>query len=197
MRPFDLLGAILAGCVLGSCFLPWAKFTPSSSRSPQAAVALAKRIAAEEDRSWNSAWLGMSASELDATWHNPWDGMSAWALAETDPSHTHFKRIEQSQVVGQTRTADRLRLIYLAPGAAIFALLFLAGCHARRWPLLLPLFACGGIYALIRWRLQTSELDRWTAGLEAGIGLWLALYALLALSIVLLLRMLLPARWGV
>ncbi|MDL5050445.1 hypothetical protein QQ054_31055, partial [Oscillatoria amoena NRMC-F 0135] len=85
-------------------------------------------------------------------------------------------------------------LVYFYPVLAVVAFLMLLTVRQNRRLFLIPAVLILALYFWTRYRIAVTELERSLIQVQIGLGLWLSLYALLAISLVMITASLLPGR---
>lgn len=192
LRPLDWLGWLLALALWIAFFLPWVKF-PSR---PAIHSLIVRTLTADSDRTVLEQYFTITPDEWKRAITDAGNGITGYEIPQAYRTSGHareVKVINSSHLLGAERQADRSLFVWGFPALGLLSALFITSV-SRKWALLLPFLAAAGFYGLARYMLNTTYLERLTSGEDIGLGLWLSLYALLALAVVLLLRLLLPAN---
>jgi hypothetical protein len=171
---------LAAGCSLAGFFLPWIQYAPQNVTSlSEFAV---RSLAAEEDRDyWR--FVSIPPEERKMLFKQPFSGKSGFSLWKSwrKPAHP---------LVGADLFSTKKSLnpfwIFAVPSAALLGAAFYT--LTRGWGPFVGMICTLGVYLAVRWNIQEALLDRLVSGIHIGLGLWICLYALLALSFCLSIR---------
>lgn len=192
LRPLDWLGWLLALALWIAFFLPWVKFPTR----PAIHSLIVRTLAADSNRNVFEQYFALTPEEWKRTITDAGNGITGYEIPQAYRTSGHAREvtiINNTHLLGDERQADRAIFVWGFPAFGVLSALFITAV-SRKWALLLPFFAGAAFYGLARHKLNLTYLDRLASGEDIGIGLWLSLYAVLALVVVLLLRLLLPAN---
>lgn len=190
-----ILAWILAGVGVLAFFLPWVR--PAVQARETSPLEVANQLASGEDSFFDS-WIGLRKDEWRVFWQRPTTGLSGYQILLLGSDEGI--QAKQAQEWLDAVFGDRGGLGRLANVLPLVILLLTAAFLSPRKPL--PrLFGAGGVLLLAfylwgRWRLDGTYTQRVLAEMEIGYGLWITLYATLALAILAGLRFLNPkGKW--
>lgn len=196
LRPLDGLAWLLSLAVGVGFILPWIKM-PLGKELPRPRVAaIVKELTSDSSRQiWEQYFLIKPEEWQRALQTN---GMNVTGLEIGWDFYRSHHRLEAATVsasglLGSERQADRAIFVFAFPVLGFLSAAFISWV-SRKWALLLPLAASGGLYGFTRYQINETALQRLALSIDIGIGLWMALYALLALCLILVLRLLLPIQ---
>jgi ABC-type cobalt transport system substrate-binding protein len=190
------LGVVVAILALGAFFLPWIRHDLSWSGAGNAAAHVASQLTGDAERPWWEDWFSLRPQEIEAAKTRLREGVSGYQLPPLlrgDKIENATARLTAEILLNDERIQDKAILIYVPPLAAALTALFLLVCQGSRGALVLPLLTDGTLYFFMRHKINETYFDRLVAQLHIGWGLWITLYALLALTGILLLRILIPS----
>lgn len=179
--------------IVAGFMMPWFLW-PEDSSPTDRATAMVERLSAEGDSNWFIDYFGMTRPQLGAATNLIGISVSGYNLPlvfTREAGAPKAQRLRQAKVLGEYRQQDRAWFAYAVPLLAVLAATFVAFVP-QRWALFLPLLGCAFLYTAMRYMLAVGYYDRVAAAVEIGPGLWLSLYALLALWAVILARIFLP-----
>ena len=190
------LGVVVAILALGAFFLPWIRHDLSLAGVGAAAAQVASQLTGDAESRWWDEWFGLRPQEIEAAKIRPLEGVRGYQLPPLlrgGKIENGAARLAAEILLNDERIRDKALLIYIPPLAAALTALFLLICQGSRGALTLPLVANGTLYFFMRYKINETYFDRLVVQLQIGIGLWITLYALLALTVILLLRILIPS----
>lgn len=167
---------ILTVTTLVSFFLPWTKPRIKSGK-PLPAEAV-QQLTREDEQPWYLSLIALSPEQRAAALNHPLQGHSGWELWVS-----LREKPERSSELISPNPSTRAFWIYAVPAAALLgaALVTLVPSFGGIVGALLTL----GTYLILRVNLRDAQLERMVSDQTLGIGLWISLYALLALSLLL------------
>ncbi|MCS7062983.1 MAG: hypothetical protein NZM04_02860 [Methylacidiphilales bacterium] len=181
------LWAIVVAFVL-SFFLPWMKFDFEEVMPAYERQAFRKRINEEEQRGWVERWIGIREEEKEKAFENPFLGYNALSLINLlrdKPIGSELRLAILRPHFPFKEDEDKALFILSLPIVGIFAVLIQFIISAKKILLPFPFFACLVQYTVVRWHLNEHYADRVINDVHIGIGLWITLYALLAVCMIL------------
>lgn len=194
LRPLDWLGWLLVFAVSVGFFLPWLKFPYRKEPLRPHSAAIVKELTVDSGRQLWQEYFTITPDEWQRALQNAGMGVTGVEIARIHESNARrfdTALVLSSGLLGNERQSDRAVLVLAFPILAFLSAAFITAV-VKKWALLLPLIADGALYGFTRYKLNLTTLDRLAQSIDVGLGLWLALYALLGLCVVLILRLLLP-----
>jgi hypothetical protein len=189
-RPYEAAGWFLAAMAVLGFFLPWLKHDRAAEyfqQTPQAAV---QELV--EERPWWQEQFAWRQEEWRAAFARPTEGISGYQLVLWLRSRAPEQLAKASVATflpGPAEAPERGLIVLAFPGLALLSACILS----LRWRvplvLLVPTAGCALLYYLSRSRINDTYFERLVSNAQVGLGYWLALYALLGLAILLLVRL--------
>ncbi len=171
---------LAASCSLVGFFLPWIQY--SSKNVSSLSEFAVRSLAAEEDRDyWR--FVSIPPEERKVILHQPFSGSSGFSLWKSwrKPAHPFV-----GADLFSTKKSLNPFWIFSIPAAALLGAVFYT--LTTGWGPFVGMASTLGVYLTVRWNIQEALLDRLVSGIHMGLGLWICLYALLALSFCLSIR---------
>ncbi len=195
MRVFFLrAGWVLVAVVAAAFFLPWVKLQTAPFNRAVERVKVVGALALEGDGPWYVRYFSLDAYDRKAALDDPTRGESALELVQLarSPLAARQQRARQTaEAFGLKGAALGAAFVGLAPALALLGMAFFS--LGLRAPVLVTGLLAGAYYGVSRYGLDVTFTDRTINGVDAGLGLWLTLYALLGIAVLLLLSLITPA----
>lgn len=195
MRAFFLrAGWVLAAVVAAAVFLPWVKLQIAPFNRAVERVKVVGALALEGDGPWYVRYFELDAYDRKAAFDEPLRGESALEFVQLSRSPALPKQQRARQIAaafGLKSAALGAVVVVAAPALALLGMAFFS-LGLRALVGVTGLLA-GAYYGVARYGLDATFTERTINGVDAGLGLWLALYALLGIAVLLLLSLIVPA----
>lgn len=191
---FFRAGWFLVVVTIAAFFLPWVKLQTAPFNRAVERVKVVGALALEGDGPWYVRYFSLDAYDRKAALDEPLRGESAFELIQLSRSPIPARQQRARQVAeafGLKNAPLGAVVVGAAPALALLGLAFFS--LGLRLPVLVMGLLAGGYYAAARYGLDATFTDRTVNGVDAGIGLWLTLYALLIIAVLLLVSLVTPA----
>ncbi len=191
---FFRAGWVLAALVVAAVFLPWVKLQVAPFNRAVERVKVVGALALEGDGPWYVRYFSLDAYDRKAALDDPLRGESALELVQLSRSPSLIKQQRAKQTAGAfglKSAALGAVFVGAAPALALLGMAFFS--LGLRMAVLLTGLLAGAYYGVARYGLDATFTERTVNGVDAGLGLWLALYALLGIAALLLLSLVTPA----
>ncbi len=190
-QPLSTIVWVISGALIFSFFLPWMKFDFENVMPNYERNVFKQKVNTEDKGSWVEKWLLIRPEERKKAVEKPFLGYNALALVNLlreKPSGSELRLALLRPHLPFKRDDDKMFFIFSLPLSGLIAVLIIIFSRSRKILLPFPFFICTAQYFVARWHLEEHYAERVIYDVHIGLGYWIVLYALLSLSVILLLK---------